>query len=134
MKRHPNRALSTGQHGFTMIEVLIALLIIAVALAASIRAIGSIADNEIALHQRLLAGWSADSALASLRLSSAWPDTGTTRAACPQGDLILTCVETVSNTPNPLFRRVEIAVMRDQDHVRLAQLVTVVSNETARPL
>jgi len=122
------------QRGFTMIEVLVALVIIAVALAASIRAVGSIAITAGALHQRLLAGWSADSVLADLRLSHSWPDLGTTSFECSQGDLKLICTETVSNTPNPLFRRVDIAVTHDEDTARLAQLVTVVINESARPL
>jgi len=122
------------QRGFTMIEVLVALVIVAVALAASVRAVGSVANTAGALHQRLLAGWSADSVLADLRLAHGWPDLGTTRFECSQGDLMLMCSETVSSTPNPLFRQVEITVTHEEDSTRLAQLVTVVANETARPL
>jgi len=122
------------QRGFTMIEVLVALVIVAVALAASVRAVGSVANTAGALHQRLLAGWSADSVLADLRLAHGWPDLGTTRFECSQGDLMLMCSETVSGTPNPLFRQVEITVTHEEDSTRLAQLVTVVANETARPL
>ena len=117
-----------------MIEVLVALVIVAVALAASVRAVGSVANTAGALHQRLLAGWSADSVLADLRLAHGWPDLGTTRFECSQGDLMLMCSETVSSTPNPLFRQVEITVTHEEDSTRLAQLVTVVANETARPL
>jgi general secretion pathway protein I len=134
MKQSIVPAHASRQRGFTMIEVLVALVIVAVALAASVRAVGSIANTAIALHQRLLAGWSADSVLADLRLAHSWPDLGTTRFECSQGDLMLICVETVSSTPNPLFRRVEISVVHDKDHARLAQLVTVIENETARPL
>jgi general secretion pathway protein I len=117
-----------------MIEVLVALVIVAVALAASVRAVGTLAGTAGALHQRLLAGWSADSVLADARLSHSWPALGTTRFECSQGDLKLICSETVSSTPNPLFRRIEVSVTHDQDTSRLAQLVTVVANETARPL
>jgi general secretion pathway protein I len=122
------------QRGFTMIEVLVALVIVAVALAASVRAVGTIAGTAGALHQRLLAGWSADSVLADARLGHSWPELGTTRFECSQGDLMLICTETVSSTPNPLFRRIEVSVTHDQETTRLAQLVTVVANETARPL
>lgn len=120
--------------GFTMIEVLVALVIVAVALAASVRAVGSMANNAHALHLRLLAGWSADSALARVRLARRWPDLGTTRFDCAQGDVALICVETVSSTPNPTFRSVDIAVYAVDGNTRLAQLVTVIANETQRSL
>ncbi len=122
------------QRGFTMIEVLVALVIIAVALAASIRAVGSMANTAKDLHQRLLAGWSADSVLANLQLTHTWPTSGTRRFDCPQGNLALICVETSSQTPNPLFMSVDISVYDSDSSTRLAQLVTVVANETQRPL
>ena len=71
-----DKAAKRAQRGFTMIEVLVALAIIAVALAASLRAVGSLASGEADLHRRLLAGWSADNALAQLRLTHAWPNVG----------------------------------------------------------
>ncbi|WP_414600490.1 type II secretion system minor pseudopilin GspI [Burkholderia pseudomallei] len=118
--------------GFTMIEVLVALAIIA--LAASIRAVGSMATGASDLHARLLAGWSADNALAQLRLAHAWPDIGMQTFDCSQGNVALTCTQRVSSTPNPVFRRVEIAVSMNGRAGVLAQMVTVVANETSRPL
>lgn len=134
MKAHGYPGRAPRQRGFTLIEVLVALVIIAVALAASVRAVGSMASTASALHQRLLAGWSADSALADLRLAHRWPALGTQRFECSQGDLMLICVETVSSTPNPIFRRVDLAVTDADGKTRLAQLVTVLANETDRPL
>ena len=121
--------------GFTLIEVLIALAIIAIALAAALRAVGSLADNATALHERLLAGWSADNQLAQLQLAHEWPDIGTSSFDCPQGNLALVCTQTVSGTVNPIFRRVEVVVKNPaRGQVSLADLVTVVANETKRPL
>lgn len=120
--------------GFTMIEVLVALAIIAIALAASLRAVGSLANGEADLHRRLLAGWSADNELARLRLTRAWPEIGSRSVQCPQGNLKLVCTQTVSATPNPIFRRVEISVATPGEPGNLAQLVTVMANETSRPL
>src|ERR1700684_1363530 len=90
-----NRAGHTKstQRGFTMIEVLVALAIIAVALSASLRAVGSLASGEADLHRRLLAGWSADNTLAQLRLTHAWPNVGETSFECSQGNLQLICTE-----------------------------------------
>ncbi|PXW29673.1 type II secretion system minor pseudopilin GspI [Paraburkholderia caballeronis] len=120
--------------GFTMIEVLVALAIVAIALAASLRAVGSLATSEADLHRRLLAGWSADNALAQLRLAHAWPDVGEREFDCSQGNLPLVCVERVSATPNPVFRRVEVSVSTPGQSGSLAQLVTVIGNETNRSL
>jgi len=120
--------------GFTMIEVLVALAIIAVALAASLRAVGMLANDEGELHRRLLAGWSADNALTEVHLIREWPDIGVQSFDCSQGNLPLTCTERVSATPNPIFRRVEISVTTPGRSGNLAQLVTVVANETNRGL
>ncbi|MEW9581237.1 type II secretion system minor pseudopilin GspI [Paraburkholderia sp. DGU8] len=128
------RGAGRTPRGFTMIEVLVALAIIAVALAASLRAVGSLASGEADLHRRLLAGWSADNALAQLRLTHAWPNVGDTSFDCSQGNLQLTCTEHVTGTPNPVFRRVEVMVTTPGRSGNLAQMVTVVANESNRSL
>ncbi|MCT9117233.1 type II secretion system minor pseudopilin GspI [Cupriavidus gilardii] len=118
--------------GFTLIEVLVALTILAVALTAAMRAMGSMIEAGGSLQQRMLAGWSADNQLVALRLTKTWPEPGTRGAPCPQGGIALYCEQTVAPTPNPAFRRVEIAVYPSAEDrsVRLAWLVTIVPNET----
>ncbi|MBN3792915.1 type II secretion system minor pseudopilin GspI [Burkholderia sp. Ac-20353] len=129
----PSTALRSAR-GFTMIEVLVALAIIAIALAASIRAVGTMATGASDLHSRLLAGWSADNALAQLRLAHAWPQIGEQSFDCSQGNVQLVCTQRVSATPNPVFRRVEVSVSSPGRSGVLAQMVTVVANETSRSL
>ncbi|VXC58163.1 General secretion pathway protein I [Burkholderia sp. 8Y] len=131
--RAPSRQRGT-QRGFTMIEVLVALAILAVALAASLRAVGSMATSEADLHRRLLAGWSADNELAQIRLAHVFPDIGSRTFDCSQGNLKLVCTQRVSATPNPIFRRVEMFVATPGRSGYLAQMVTVVANETTRSL
>jgi general secretion pathway protein I len=116
--------------GFTLIEVLVALTIIAVALSAAMRAMGTMTQTSGELQTRMLAEWAAENHLATLRLNKAWPEPGTRSFDCPQGETLLFCEETVAATPNPVFRRVEIAVYPTADKaVRLAWLVTVMPNE-----
>ncbi|NKJ48005.1 type II secretion system protein GspI [Burkholderia sp. SG-MS1] len=132
--RTARQRAARAQRGFTMIEVLVALAIIAVALSASLRAVGSLASGEADLHRRLLAGWSADNTLAQLRLTHAWPNVGETSFDCSQGNLQLICTEHVTATPNPVFRRVEVMVTMPGRSGNLAQMVTVVANENNRSL
>jgi general secretion pathway protein I len=86
------------------------------------------------LHRRLLAGWSADDELAQLRLTHTWPDIGSRTFDCSQGNLKLICTDSVSTTPNPIFRRVEVIVESPGISGNLAQMVMVVANETNRSL
>lgn len=117
------------QTGFTLLEVLVALVIVGVALGASLRAVGSLTQNSTHLRITMMAMWSAENRLAQIRLSKTWPDVGRSNFPCPQDDLQLLCQQEVMATPNPSFRRVEVSVIdeRAPDH-QLIQLTQVVPN------
>jgi general secretion pathway protein I len=112
--------------GFTLIEVLVALAIVAVALMAGVRAAGSMTQTNAELKLRALAQLSADNHVAGLRAAGAFPAIGSRTASCPQGAEKLECVEEVKGTPNPLFRRVEVRVYRgaSREHA-LAELTGI---------
>lgn len=122
--------------GFTLLEVLVALVIVGTALGASLRAIGSLTQNSSDLKISMMATWSAENRLAQIRLSREWPPLGQRKYDCPQDDLHLVCEETVYTTPNPFFRRVEVSVMSslndagDGEHAgrRILKLTQVVPN------
>jgi len=101
--------------GFTLLEVLVALVIVGTALGASLRAIGSLTQNSNDLRTSMMATWSAENRLAQIRLSHEWPALGQRKFDCPQGDLHLVCEENVYTTPNPFFRRVEVSVLDTLD-------------------
>jgi general secretion pathway protein I len=69
-----------------------------------------------------------------LRLARTWPDIGARTFDCSQGNLKLVCTQRVSATPNPTFRRVEMIVTTPGRPGTLAQMVTVLANETNRSL
>jgi general secretion pathway protein I len=122
-------------NGFALIEVLVGLLILSIALLAGLRAIANAADTQLAISLRTQALWSADNMLLDLRMSRAFPEIGTSQFSCPQGKLILVCQRKVMSTPNPAFRRVEVAVYAANpqspataDGPRLAWLTTVIPN------
>lgn len=120
--------MSNGRfaRGFTLIEVLVALAIVGVALAASVRAVGVSTQSVHLVRERSLAQRAASNFLAEIRLRGLFPETGTRTQACPQGALALRCEQVVQATPNLLFRRVTVRVYLDNSPV-LAELDGLVS-------
>lgn len=115
--------------GFTLLEVLVALVIVGTVLGASLRAVASLAQNSSGLRATMMANWSAENRLAQIRLGHEWPELGERSFPCPQGELALLCEEHVIGTPNPSFRRVEVLVFEPNNlQRRLAKLTQVVPN------
>jgi general secretion pathway protein I len=96
--------------GFTLLEILIAIAILAVALAATSRAAHVATDGALASRQRLLATWAAQNRVAELRARRAFPPAASTRLETAQAGLALAIDETVSETANPAIHRVDLAV------------------------
>ncbi|HEY7788695.1 MAG TPA: type II secretion system minor pseudopilin GspI [Casimicrobiaceae bacterium] len=95
---------------FTLIEVLVALAIVAVALAAGMRALAQSADGATSLKLRTLALWVAQNRLAQAQLADPWPSRGITDGGESQAAVQFVWRQTVSDTPNPAFRKIEIVV------------------------
>ena len=114
--------------GFTLIEILVAVAILAVALAATTRAASLATDGALETRQRLLATWAAQNRVAELRARRIFPSITTTRLTTEQGGMALVIDEAVSETPNPVIRRVDLAVgdARDPNRV-LTRLTAYVS-------
>ena len=117
MKRTP------ACRGFTLIEVRVALAIVAIALLACVKAMGSMHQGHAALSQRMLAQVSAQNVLAELYAGRKFPQIGVQSAPCPQGRAQFACRVETSATANPAFRRVRVTVrLPGSDAVNLAVL------------
>lgn len=113
--------------GFTLLEVLVALVIVGTALGASLRAVGSLTQNSNGLRASMMATWSAENRLTQIRLEKFFPPLGKTSQNCPQAELQLVCEQEVLPTPNINFRRVEVSVFDALNpERRLVKLVQVV--------
>ena len=110
MLANPPAGALPRTRGFTLIEILVALAIVAVALAAGMRAVAQSADGATALKQRTLALWIAQNRLAAAQLATPWPAPGTRDGEAAQAGTRFVWRETISGTPNPAFRKVEIVV------------------------
>lgn len=99
------------QRGFTLIEVLVALGIVAIALLAGLQATGALTRNAQRQSDVLLAHLCAENELARVRLSKQMPSVGETDLPCEQAGRTLTVRLLVAGTPNPSFRRVDAQVL-----------------------
>lgn len=97
--------------GFTLIEVLVALGITALALMAGLQATGSLSRNADRQTVSMLGQICADNQLIALRLRRQLPDTGNTSIECTQAGRLLQVEVSVRPTPNPNFRRVDARVL-----------------------
>lgn len=122
--RHPaRRPVAAG--GFTLLEVLVAVAIVATALAAGSRAASSVVDNSQRLNDITLAKWCADNALTEMRLSHRFPDIGTATYTCTEVGRAYKGTERVQGTPNPSFHRVD-EIISDEGGRELLTISTVV--------
>lgn len=96
--------------GFTLVEVLVALGIVAIALMAGLQATSALTRNAARQTDVVLAHLCAENELSRVRLSSQMPSIGDTRVACEQAGRRYDVAVTVSPTPNPQFRRVDAQV------------------------
>ncbi|MFW9078671.1 type II secretion system minor pseudopilin GspI [Pseudomonas sp. P2757] len=115
----------TREAGFTLIEVLVALAIIAVAMSAAVRVAGIMTQSSGLLRDRSIALIAAQSRMAELRLEGRLP-LGMKAMECDQGRLLLRCEQVIGTAQNGRLLRVGVQVFdRGQDGPALARLETM---------
>jgi general secretion pathway protein I len=99
------------QRGFTLIEVLVALGIVAIALTAGLQATTALTNTAQRQSDVLLANICAENELVKVRLSRQMPGVGESTVTCEQAGHDFSVNVAVLPTPNPSFRRVDAQVM-----------------------
>lgn len=109
--------------GFTLLEVLVAVAVLAIAMAAVISAMARQADNAGYLKQKTIAMWVAHNRLSELQLEGRAPDTGRSDGTAEMGGVEWRWDMTVTNTQDPRLARIDIEVKRpEQKQGSLAQI------------
>lgn len=101
--------------GFTLLEVLIALLVIALALLALMRTTAVQVHSLADLRERTLAGWLAQDVLAETRLANPLPNPGHSSGQRRFGGRDWRWEVQVQSTAVPSIRRLDVSVASATD-------------------
>lgn len=108
--------------GFTLIEILVALTIVAIALGALVKASGDHTHSASYLKQKTLAHWVAMNELSLLQIEKKWPDLGTEKKYTEMADHewfwtreVLELPDLVTGEPSQQVRQVVFSIFLDED-------------------
>jgi general secretion pathway protein I len=100
------------ERGFTLIEVMVALVIVSFALTAAAAAMNQMIDNASTMRERTYASWIAQNKIAEMRLANIVPEATTTSGELEFGNTLWEWRAVVSETGVADFMRVDISVSR----------------------
>ncbi len=109
MRANPRFSLS-GDSGFTLLEVLVALAVFIISVVALNRLVSQSVRQTDYLEQKVVASWIAQDKLTLLRVDGVWPALGQSVDNAWQLNREWWVETRVSDTSEPLLRRVDVRV------------------------
>lgn len=111
-----NAAVTRGRtRGFTLVEVVVALAIVAIGMLAVFKTIGDTTNNVSYLRDRSFAAWIADNLITEIRLSGEMPSVDETSGELEYAGRVWHWITRVSQTPVEGLRRIDVSVRREGD-------------------
>lgn len=101
--------------GFTLVEVVVALAIVAIGMLAVFKTIGDTVNNVSYLRDRTFAAWIADNRITEIRLSGEMPSVDETAGELEYAGRRWHWLTKVSQTQVQGLRRIDVSVRREGD-------------------
>jgi len=115
-------------HGFTLIEVMVALTIIAISLGALLSTSGSQAHNAGYLKNKTLAHWVAVNELSQIRIAKEFPDLGDKKGSTSMANHDWYWIRTTKETEDKNARQITFKLFADKDYSRNLTSITGYAN------
>lgn len=103
------------QHGFTLLEVLVALLILSLALLAAAESMGRMLTNAALMRDRTYASWIAQNRIVELRAEGTIPEPGSDDGEVEFAHIVWTWTTDVTETGVENLMRVDVSVSRPDE-------------------
>jgi len=116
------------QKGFTLIEVMVALAIIAISLGALLSTSGTQANSASYLKHKTLAHWVAVNELSQIRIAKTFPDLGDKKGATKMANNEWYWIRTTKETEDKNARQITITVYGDEGRTKNLTSLTGYAN------
>lgn len=126
--RHVSRS-----RGFTLLEVMVALAIVALSLTAVAASMNQMIGSATTMQERTYASWIAQNKIAEMRLANVMPEVSTTSGDVEFGNTRWIWRAVVSETGVPNFRRIDVTVSREDDEYEIRTVTGFIGEPQAAP-
>jgi general secretion pathway protein I len=109
-----NESMNARSGGFTLIEVLVALTIIAISLGAILSTSGTQANQVAHLKQKTIAHWVAMNEITKLQIEKKFPSPGKTKGSTKMANNEWFWERTIINTEEKNARQVEFKIFLEE--------------------
>lgn len=110
-----NHNVNKRHSGFTLLEVMVALFIIAIAMGGAIKVMGNAAQNTSHLTNKTFGQWVALNQMADLKIKKAWPKFGKTKGKQEMAGQKWVWQQETIKTADKNVKRIELSVWNEAD-------------------
>jgi len=120
-----------GDHGFTLLEVMVALVIISLSLAGVAGSMGQMIDTANTMRDRTYASWIAQNKITEMRVSGIVPEVGESSGEVDYANTIWAWSADVSETGIESLLKVEVSVSFPGDELPVRKVTGFIGEPIA---